>query len=86
MNILEIQEQIKYITNSQGKKTEVVIPLELWEDLLHIANLREPQSTVVGLDLVDKNEPKAQILADLQEAIRSVKAGFTYPISELWDD
>jgi hypothetical protein len=39
-----------------------------------------------GIDPIDENEPKSRILADLQEAIRAVKAGETYPVSQLWDD
>lgn len=86
MNVSEIEERVKYITNSQGEKTEVVIPIELWQNLLDIANLGNKSSTVSGLDPVDENEPNAEILADIQEAMRSVKAGVTYPISQLWDD
>lgn len=86
MNISELQGQIKYITNSQGEKTEVVIPLALWQTLLDVANLSNEKDTKSGLYLIDKNEPKEIILADLKEAIESVKAGFTYPVSELWED
>ena len=34
---------------------------------------------------VDEAEPKEQILSDLKDALRQVKAGQTFPISELWD-
>ncbi len=38
-----------------------------------------------GLRPIDEDEPKAQILADLTQAVRSTKAGETFPVSELWD-
>ena len=37
-----------------------------------------------GLHPIDENESNAQILADLEEAVRSTKAGERFPISELW--
>jgi hypothetical protein len=42
--------------------------------------------TSSGLDPVDENKPKEQLLADLQEALRAVVAGNHYPVSELWDN
>ncbi len=44
---------------------------------------RKIYPTASGLSPIDENEPKAQILADLQEFIRAAKAGKTYPISQL---
>jgi hypothetical protein len=39
-----------------------------------------------GLAWIDEQEPKAQILANLQESVRQATAGQTLPVSELWDD
>lgn len=115
MNIAEIRSKIKYLTNSEGEETEVVIPIELWQTLLELGELLKAEEKSVGfysvdagkkkrqtlleivemlkteynssvLHLIDEKEPKEQILADLQEAVRSVKAGLTYPVSQLWDD
>jgi hypothetical protein len=41
---------------------------------------------VTGLAWIDEKEPKAQILADLQESVPQVTAGQTLSVSELWDD
>jgi hypothetical protein len=41
---------------------------------------------ISGLDPIDENEPKEQILADLQESLRAAAAGNHYPVSELWDN
>jgi hypothetical protein len=38
-----------------------------------------------GFYPIDEDEPKAQISADLTEAVRSTKARETFPVSELWD-
>jgi hypothetical protein len=39
-----------------------------------------------GLALIDEQEPKTQILADLQESLREAAVGKHFPISELWDN
>lgn len=86
MNISELQTLVKYISNSQGEKTEVIIPIEVWNSLLQKITPLELYSTVSGLSPVDESEPKTQIIADLQESIRAARAGQTYPISQLWED
>lgn len=86
MNISQIDTIIKYITNAQGEKTEVIIPIELWNRLMQSIDLSEVYSTVSGLSPVDEDEPKSQILADLQASIRAARSGEVYPVSQLWDD
>ena len=81
MKLSQIQNQIKYVTNAAGEKIEVLIPVEIWET---IKELLQPIES--GLYPIDSNEPKAQILADLQESIRQGRTGQTYPVSALWDD
>lgn len=86
MNISQI-ENIKYITNDRGDKIEAVIPIDLWYELLGKVSTAELLARdASGLDPIDENEPKSQILADLQESIRAVKAGDVYPVSQLWND
>ena len=55
--------------------------MALWQMLM---DRLSPTSS--GLDPVDENEPKEQILTDLQESLRAVVAGNHYPVSELWDN
>jgi len=86
MNISELQALVKYISNAQGEKTEVIIPIEVWNSLLQKITPIELSSSLSGLSPVDENEPKIQILADLQESIRAARARETYPISQLWED
>ena len=79
MNIAQVNSNIKYITNAQGEKIEVVIPIDLWNSLIQSIS---PDS---GLSPIDDDEPKSQILADLQASIRAGRSGEVYPVSQLWD-
>ncbi|MEA5479781.1 hypothetical protein VB774_19325 [Pseudanabaena galeata UHCC 0370] len=82
MTIAQIENLIRYVTNSEGKTTDVLVPLELWQQLIHSLNT----DNVSGLTLVDEQEPKEQILADLQESVRLAAAGQTFSGSQLWED
>jgi hypothetical protein len=61
MTIAEVRQLIQYVTNAQGDRTGVLVPLEVWEELIQswqaLQNAR-----------VDDEEPKEKILADLQES------------------
>ena len=81
MTIAQIQASIKYVTNAAGEKTDVLVPVRIWDE-----RIESLQSIASDLDRVDEEEPKAQILDDLRESIRQAAAGQTFPISELWDD
>ena len=81
MTIAPIETRIRYVTNAAGETTDVLVPLEVWQQLMN--SIIDPAS---GLALIDEQEPKAQILADLQESLRQAAAGQTFPVSELWDD
>ena len=76
-----LENRVRYVTNAAGEATDVLVPLDLWQQLLN--TLQDPNS---GLAWADENEPNAQILADLQASIKQAAAGQTYPISQLWDD
>jgi inorganic pyrophosphatase len=82
MIIPQIQSQIRYVTNVDGETTDVLVPLELWQQLISSIN----SDNVSGLAWIDEHEPKAQILADLQESMGQAAVGQTFPVSELWDD
>ena len=66
--------------NAEGIPTEVLVPMEIWEQMLKSLSILES-----GLDARDEGEPKENILADLQESVRLAKAGETFPISQLWE-
>jgi hypothetical protein len=76
-----LENRVRYVTNAAGETTDVLVPLDLWQQLLN--TLQDPNS---GLAWADENEPNAQILADLQASIKQATTGQTYPISQLWDD
>ncbi|MDF5711568.1 MAG: hypothetical protein PUP90_28795 [Nostoc sp. S4] len=73
----QIESQIRYVTNADGETTDVLVPVE-WQQLISFIN----SDNVSGLAWIDEQEPKAQILADLQEFMRQA-AGQTLPVSEL---
>ena len=82
MIIPQIENQIRYVTNIEGQTTDVLVPIELWQQLISSIN----SDNVSGLAWIDEQEPKAQILADLQESVQQAAAGETFPVSELWDN
>ncbi|MDF5735207.1 MULTISPECIES: hypothetical protein [unclassified Nostoc] len=82
MIIAQIKSQIRYVTNVDGETTDVLIPVEIWQQMMSFIN----SDNVSGLAWIDEQEPKSQILADLQESMRQAAVGQTFPVSELWDD
>ncbi len=76
----KITNQVRYLTNAAGEKTDVLIPVDLWETLLAILQNSS------GLDPIDEQEPNSQILADLQTATQQAQSRQTFPISELWQN
>jgi hypothetical protein len=81
MTIAEVRELVQYVTNAHGETTGVLVPLNVWEELL-----KSLQACADELGQIDEAEPNEQILADLKDSLRHVKAGQTFPISELWDE
>ncbi|MGB3298021.1 MAG: hypothetical protein WBA76_07110 [Phormidesmis sp.] len=80
MTTSQFEANVRYLTNADGAKTDVVIPVELWMKLL------EALQSESGLDSIDELEPNSQILADFQTALRQVRSGETFPLSELWKE
>jgi hypothetical protein len=82
MTITQIENLIRYVTNAEGKATDVLVPLEIWQQIIYSLST----DNISGLALIDEQEPKEQILADLQESVRLAAAGQTFPVSQLWED
>ena len=78
-NSIQIGPGIRYLTNEAGEKTDVLVPVDVWEKILELIQAES------GLDPIDEQEPTSQILADLQTSIQQAKQGQTSPVSELWD-
>ena len=74
-----INSGVRYLTNDAGERTDVLVPVDMWEKIL--SRLQADS----GLDPIDEQEPTSQILADLKTSIQQAKLGQTAPISELWD-
>jgi membrane-bound lytic murein transglycosylase MltF len=86
MAIEQIENLIRYVTNADGKTTDVIVPVEIWQQLINSVDVDVDVDTDSGLAWVDEQEPKAQILADLQESLQQVATGQTFPLSQLWQD
>ena len=71
-----LKNKIRYLTNEQGKKTDVLIPFTIWLDIVENLELEN------YLD----DDSKAQIIADLKQSLIDVAEGNTLPIEELWED
>jgi hypothetical protein len=82
MTIAPINNCIRYVTDAEGKTIDVIVPIDLWQQIINSINI----DGISGLALVDEQEPKGQILADLQESIRLAAAGQTFPVSQLWEE
>ena len=78
----QIESLICYVTNTEGKTTDVIVPVEIWQQLINFLDVDADS----GLAWVDEHEPKAQILADLQESLQQAATGQTFPLSQLWQD
>lgn len=76
-----LENRVRYVTNAAGETTDVLVPIDLWQQLVNA--LPDPTS---GLLWVDEHEPNTQILVNLQASLRQAATEQTYPISQLWDD
>ncbi len=77
MAITPTDNRIRYVTNTEGKTIDVIVPIELWQQIINSINI----DSLSGLSSIDELEPKEQILAELQESIQHGIAGQTFPIS-----
>ena len=82
MAIAQSLNFIRYVTNSEGKTTDVLVPMEVWQQIIHAINTDESS----GLAWIDEQEPNTQVLADLQESLELGAKAETFPISQLWEE
>lgn len=71
----EIKDNIRYVTNEKGEKTDVLIPLELWRTIVLQLSKSE--------EIEDSRE---EILNDLKQSLLDGKIGKTFPLEELWQE
>ncbi|MEO1133644.1 MAG: hypothetical protein AAFX40_13170 [Cyanobacteria bacterium J06639_1] len=76
-----LHRHIRYLTNSGGEPTDVLVPIDIWEQL--ISTLREQES---GLAWIDEREPTSQLLEDLRSSLKEAVSQQTAPIAQLWQD
>ncbi len=76
MNLDSFKNKIRYITNEQGIKTDIVIPLVMWDNILEALNLETSQD----------RDSKTELIADLKQSLLDAQEGKTFPLEELWED
>lgn len=81
MSETQNRTQVRYVTNADGQPTDVLVPFDLWQQML--SSLQDSES---GLAWVDEHEPITQLLADLKSSLKQAAAGQTFPIAQLWED
>jgi len=74
MKLEHIKQQLRYLTNQEGKTTDVLIPLETWETILQALNTES-----------EPIDSKTELIADLKQSLMDAKQGKTYPLEELWE-
>jgi hypothetical protein len=74
MNLEHIKQQVRYVTNQQGKTTDVLVPLETWNTILQA--LTEEN---------DETDSKNELVADLKQSLLDAQKGNTFPLEELWE-
>jgi predicted HTH domain antitoxin len=83
-----IMELLRQGNISAGRAAEL-LSIERWQlsDLMGLYRISPfaPQTPEELEREVAEAEPNDQILADLKDSLRQVKAGQTFPMSELWD-
>jgi predicted HTH domain antitoxin len=83
-----IMELLRQGNISAGRAAEL-LSIDRWQlsDLMGLYRISPfaPQTPEELEHEVAEAEPNEQILADLKNSLRQVKAGQTFPISELWD-
>lgn len=73
MNINNINQKVRYLTNESGEKTDVLVPLEMGQNILNFLPKNEIEDS------------KELILNDLKQSLLDGKEGKTFPIEELWE-
>ena len=76
------KESIRYVTNTEGKTTGVLIEIDLWQQLIKFVS----PDQVSGLAGIDEYEPRSELLKDLQESLQQAVADKSFPLSQLWED
>ena len=64
MNVIEIQRQVKFINNSEGRPVEVILPYEVYQ---------EPLRLQISMEIYHQNDTQESI----QRAKNDIKEGKT---------
>jgi len=79
MDIKILQDKVRYLTNQNGEKTDVLVPLILWQNILE--TLEKSDNTSMDLE-----EEKRRVIAEFKQSILDAREGKTFPVETLWDN
>jgi hypothetical protein len=74
MDIEALKQSVRYVTDSQGKETDALVPLSIWENILRI------------LERDEAGDSSTDLTADLRISLLEAQLGQTFAIEELWDE
>jgi hypothetical protein len=75
MNIDILKNKIRYLTNEEGKKTDVLIPLGMWENIIQI----------LSQEITSDSDIKAQLITEFKQSLLDAQEGKTFPLEQLWE-
>lgn len=79
MDIKTLQDKVRYLTNQNGEKTDVLIPLIVWKNILETLEKSDNNS-------VDLEEEKRRVIAEFKQSILDAREGKTFPVETLWEN
>lgn len=75
MNIDILKNKVRYLTNEEGKKTDVLIPLGMWENIIQL----------LSQEITPDSDIKAQLITEFKQSLLDAQEGKTFPLEQLWE-
>lgn len=75
MNIDILKNKVRYLTNEEGKKTDVLIPFGMWENIIQL----------LSQEITSNSDIKAQLIAEFKQSLLDGQEGKTFPLEQLWE-
>ncbi|MBL1209904.1 hypothetical protein [Geminocystis sp. GBBB08] len=75
MNMDILKNKVRYLTNEEGKKTDVLIPLGMWENIIQL----------LSQEITPDNDIKAELITEFKQSLLDAQKGKTFPLEQLWE-
>lgn len=70
-----LKNKVRYLTNEEGKKTDVLIPLGMWENIIQL----------LSQEITSDKDIKAQLITEFKQSLLDAQEGKTFPLEQLWE-